>query len=82
MEKKYLNVILDTGEEKTINVLDIIIDNETESEYIIYNYKDDEDIYAAKIIENETSFLLKTIEYEIENELVKSYIDAKMSENN
>jgi hypothetical protein len=82
MEKKYLNVILDTGEEKTINVLDIIIDNETQNEYIIYNYIDDEDIYAAKIVENDTSFLLKALEYEVEKELVKSYIDTKMSEDN
>lgn len=81
MEENILTVTMDTGEEVTINVLDIFKDKETQNEYIIYNFIDDDDIYASKLIENETTVLLQTIEDENEQKLINSYITTSIDQN-
>ena len=81
MDENFLNVTMDSGEETTIKVLDIFKDNETQNEYIIYNYINDEDIYASRLIENETTVLLKTIEETNEQNLINSYIATKIEQN-
>lgn len=69
-----LNVTMDTGERTVINVLDIITDTETKIEYVLYNLPNDNSIYASRLIENETTFLLQTIDNNEETSLIQEYL--------
>jgi len=78
MNQNTLNVTMDTGEQTLINVIDIITDNQTNIEYIIYNMMGSEDVYASRLLENETTFVLKSIEDEQERQLINKYLDVEM----
>lgn len=72
-----LNVISESGEGVTIDVIDIFSPKDTEKEYILYTVGDD--IYASILLEDESTFALKTIENDREMELVKERINELIS---
>lgn len=78
MNENMLSVTMDTGEQAIINVIDIITDNQTSFEYIIYNMMGSDDVYASRLLENETTFVLKSIEDEQERELISQYLNEEM----
>lgn len=73
-----LSVTMDTGEQAIISVIDIITDTETNVEYIIYNILGSEDVYASILLENDTMFMLKTIDNDQERELINQYLNTEM----
>jgi len=80
MEETTLTVKLN-GQDVTIEVLDIIEDNENNKEYIIYNPEGTEDVYMSILEEDETTYTLKTIENEEEAKRLESYLASIYSEN-
>ena len=72
-----LNVISESGEGVTIDVIDIFSPKDTEKEYILYTVGDD--IYASILIEDDNTFALKTIEDDNEMEIVKKRITELVS---
>lgn len=77
MEDTKLNVMTETGENITIDVIDIFSIDGSDKEYILYSIEDD--VYASILIENETTFNLQTIEDENEMEVVKKRIEELLS---
>ncbi len=77
MEDTKLNVMTETGENITIDVIDIFCIDGSDKEYILYSIEDD--VYASILIENETTFNLQTIEDENEMEVVKKRIEELLS---
>ena len=72
-----LNVTSESGKNITIDVIDIFSVEGSEREYILYSIGDD--IYASILIEDESTFGLKTIEDEKEMEIVKERINQLVS---
>lgn len=72
-----LNVISESGEGLTIDVIDIFSPKDTDKEYILYTVGDD--IYASILLEDDSSFALKTIVDDKEMELVKERINELIS---
>lgn len=62
------------GKDQIINVIDIILDNETGKKYLFYNLPDNEEIYPAILLESETSYVLQAISDESEFELVEEIL--------
>ena len=77
MEDTKLNVMTETGENITIDVIDIFSIDGSDKENILYSIEDD--VYASILIENETTFNLQTIEDENEMEVVKKRIEELLS---
>ena len=67
-----LNVVNETGENIEIDVIDIFSRDGEEKEFILYSIG--EDVYASILIEDEQSFLLKTIDEDNDMQLVTSRI--------
>lgn len=62
------------GKDQIINVIDIILDNETGKKYLFYNLPDSEEIYPAILLESETNFVLQAISDEAEFQLVEEIL--------
>lgn len=73
------------GKDETIEVVDIILDNETGKKYMFYHLLDDEGIYASILKESETSYFLETItdenEWALVEELLKNEVPIEGEEN-
>lgn len=69
------------GKEETIQVIDIITDNETGKQYLFYNLPDSDEIYASILREAEGAFVLESIvdeeEWALVEEILKSMIKVE-----
>lgn len=72
-----LNVISETGEELTIDVIDIFSLENIDKEYILYTIGDD--MYASILREDEDTFTLETIQDNREIEIVNERINELIS---
>lgn len=72
-----LNVVSESGKNLTIDVIDIFQQEGEDKEYILYSVG--EDIYASILIEDESSFALKTIEDENGMKAVQARISELVS---
>lgn len=71
-----LKITIDTGEEVTIDVLDIIDSFAFNKTFIIYNLEGQKDsVYASILNEDDTSYSLDTITDPEEIEYINSEID-------
>ncbi len=77
MEDTKLNVMTETGESITIDVIDIFSLEGNDKEYILYSIGDD--VYASILVEEETTFNLQTITDEEEMNHVKKRIEELVS---
>ncbi len=82
MEENILTVNSENGKKIKLNVIDIIAIEELNKEYIIYTIVGDnsDNIYASILIEDETTYTIKTIENDEEWEIVQNIIN-EMSAN-
>lgn len=66
------------GKDETIQVIDIVTDNETGKKYLFYTLIDSEEVYASILRETEGAFVLETItdddEWALVEEILKSQI--------
>lgn len=66
------------GKDETIQVIDIITDNETGKKYLFYTLLASDDVYASILRETEGAFVLESItddsEWELVEEILKSQI--------
>ena len=67
------------GKDVTINVIDIVLDNETGKQYIFYSEEGYEDIFAAILIEKDDNFVFQAIADESEMELVNEILRNKLA---
>lgn len=72
-----LDVISETGDKLSIDVIDIFSKENDDKEYILYSINDD--IYASILLEDDTTFELKTIEDESDMNFVKERINELVS---
>ena len=72
-----LDVIRETGDKLSIDVIDIFSKENDDKEYILYSINDD--IYASILLEDDTTFELKTIEDESDMNFVKERINELVS---
>lgn len=72
-----LDVISETGDKLSIDVIDIFSKENDDKEYILYSIGDD--VYASILLEDETTFELKTIEDENDMNFVKERINELVS---
>ena len=72
-----LNVTSETGDEITIDVIDIFNNEKEGKEYILYTI--DNDIYASLLEETKDTFMLKTITSDEDMELIKKRINELVS---
>lgn len=77
MEENILTVNSENGKKIKLNVIDIIAIEELNKEYIIYTIEGDnsDNIYASILIEDETTYTIKTIENDEEWEIVQNIIN-------
>lgn len=82
MEENILTVNSENGKKIKLNVIDIIAIEELNKEYIIYTIVGDnsDNIYASILIEDETTYTIKTIENDEEWEIVQNIVN-EMSAN-
>lgn len=84
MEEEFsrqLKLTDENGLPVTINVIDIIDENEFNKEFIIYTVEGDNDtIFASILNEKEDSYSLDTIENDNEMNYVNAYIDKLAEE--
>lgn len=80
MEENKLTVKLN-NQDVTINVLDIIEDNENNKKYMVYNPENTEDVYMSILEETDTTYTLKTIENEEEAKRIEAYLSSLYEEN-
>lgn len=66
------------GKDEIINVMDIVLDNETGKKYIFYTMAESEEIYAAILVENNNSFIIEAITDDAEFELVEEVLNNKV----
>lgn len=67
------------GKDQVINVIDIVLDNETGKKYIFYTMDVSEEIYASILVENENSYIIQSITDEAEFELVEEILKNKVA---
>lgn len=72
-----LDVVNENGEKLSIDVIDIFSPEGDTKEYMLYSVGDD--IYASILIEDDNTFVLKTIEDDNEMEIVKKRITELVS---
>ncbi len=72
-----LDVISETGDKLSIDVIDIFSKENDDKEYILYSIGDD--VYASILLEDDTTFELKTIEDENDMNFVKERINELVS---
>lgn len=66
------------GKEENINVIDIVLDNETGKKYIFYTLTETEEIYAAILVERNDAFTIEAIVDEDEFALVEEILNNKI----
>lgn len=70
-----------SGRDETIQVIDIILDNETGKKYLFYTLVDSDEIYAAILKEADTTYFLEAItddsEWELVEEILKNQIKVE-----
>lgn len=66
------------GKDEVINVMDIVLDNETGKKYIFYTIEDSEEVYAAILVENNNNFIIEAITDDAEFELVEEILRNKV----
>ena len=71
MEENKLTVRMGDDKNVVIDVIDIIKDENTNKEYIIYNYENKDDIYMSELEETEDTCTLK----EITDEQIKADLE-------
>lgn len=73
------------GKDQIVNVIDIVLDNETGKKYLFYTLPDSEEIYPSILLESDTSFVLQAItdesEFEIVEEILKNQIQLEGDSN-
>lgn len=66
------------GKEETIQVIDIVTDNETGKKYLFYTLMESDEIYASILRETEGAFVLESItdddEWALVEEILKSQV--------
>ncbi len=62
------------GKEETIDVIDIVLDNETQKRYVFYHLIDDESVYASILRETDSVFFLEAITDDAEWDLVEEIL--------
>lgn len=67
------------GKDQVINVIDIVLDNETGKKYIFYTMDVSEEVYASILVENENSYIIQAITDESEFELVEEILKNKVA---
>ncbi len=79
--KKELTVTLNSGDEVTIYILDIIESEEFHKDYVLYLINlDEENIYASSVEEKDGKFELNAITEEKEMNFVQSKIEEMKSQ--
>lgn len=81
MENNILKLKDNNGNNIDIEVLDIINDENSNKDYIVYRIKDQEDVLISIINQTETSFSLDTIEDENEFKAIEDYLESKINDN-
>ena len=66
------------GKDEIINVIDIVLDSETNKKYIFYTVTGSEEIYAAILVENNDNFVIQAITDDNEFELVEEILKNKI----
>lgn len=66
------------GKEETIQVIDIITDNETGKKYLFYTLLESDEIYASILRETEGAFVLESISDEEEWALVEEILKSQI----
>lgn len=65
------------GKDQIINVIDIILDNETGKKYIYYALEDEE-VYVAILIEKDDKYIMQAITDEEEFALAEDILNNKI----
>lgn len=81
MENNILKLKNSDGNNIEIEVLDIINDENSNKDYMVYRIKDQEDVLISIINQTETSFSLDTIEDENEYKAIEEYLAGKINDN-
>lgn len=81
MENNILKLKNSDGSDIEIEVLDIINDENSSKDYMVYRIKDQEDVLISIINQTETSFSLDTIEDENEFKAIEDYLESKINDN-
>lgn len=81
MENNILKLKNSDGSDIEIEVLDIINDENSNKDYMVYRIKDQEDVLISIINQTETSFSLDTIEDENEYKAIEEYLAGKINDN-
>ena len=81
MENNILKLKNSDGSDIEIEVLDIINDENSSEDYMVYRIKDQEDVLISIINQTETSFSLDTIEDENEFKAIEDYLESKINDN-
>lgn len=73
------------GKDQIVNVIDIVLDNETGKKYLFYTLPDGEEIFPSILLESDTSFVLQSITDEVEfgivEEILKNQIQLEGDSN-
>ena len=81
MENNILRIKNNDGNDIEIEVLDIINDDTSNKDYMVYRIKDQKDVLISIINQTETSFSLDTIEDENEFKAIEDYLESKINDN-
>lgn len=81
MENSILRIKNNDGNDIEIEILDIINDENSSKDYMVYRIKDQEDVLISIINQTETSFSLDTIEDENEFKAIEDYLESKINDN-
>ena len=81
MENSILKLKDNNGNNIDIEVLDIINDENSNKDYMVYRIKDQEDVLISIINQTETSFSLDTIEDANEFKAIEDYLESKINDN-
>lgn len=69
------------GKDQIINVVDIVLDNETGKKYIFYTMAESEELYASILVEKDNSFVIQAItddaEFDLVEEILKNQVQLE-----
>ena len=81
MENNILKLKTNDNNEVEIEVLDIINNEEKNRDYIVYRFRDKDDVLISILNQTENSFSLDTIEDANEFRDIEDYLASKINEN-
>ena len=81
MENNILQLKDNNGNNIEIEVLDIINDENSNKDYMVYRIKNQDDVLISIINQTETSFSIDTIEDENEYKAIEGYLESKINDN-